>query len=471
MKFLENPKMRDIARVLLFAPVVIFFFVSFSFWNKGLTEPAIIFGLMGIGLILLVFLLGIAQKIIGNKRRFVTVCALLLIALGLYCLITRDLYPGIAFTLFGLAFILEAILPGKRWQIGLTAIVLLTLGTLTYLEHFSGSKTDTIEREVGVQQPPVDKTRAPSGVLSGKVPTSDSHRYPMVNMMDRFLTPVQREDPAVQEMMAILDSDSFQQQLKEHNPQTMQEFFQFLASQGIDGLSEIDIDKALADSYQTVKANYKAQNPGKAPEDEDDVMARRLAAAIDKDGHMKGMNDFMAENGMWLAVRFHGDDEAFDKWFVEVRAKYEAGDFTIPTLPQTDSNLSHNDQEASPFNEDAPSIPFVETEPTQGAKAPEEVWEAPSIPDTVEHSLQPPAVKPEKIVTEGSPQPPALPTEAEFEASLKEHFSKDRFDRAMDTLERYGTEEGLRRLREDDPEVARQMEQQRNREKLKESKR
>ena len=51
----------------------------------------------------------------------------------------------------------------------------------------------------------------------------------------------------------------------------------------------------------------------------------------------------------------------------------------------------------------------------------------------------------------------------QLEASLKEQFSPERFERAMDTLDRYGTEEGLRRLRENDPEVASQIEQHRNR--------
>ena len=74
--------------------------------------------------------------------------------------------------------------------------------------------------------------------------------------------------------------------------------------------------------------------------------------------------------------------------------------------------------------------------------------EDPATPDTDYRGVTPPAVKPEKVVTE---------------ASLKERFSSERLDRAKDTLERYGPEEGLRRLREDDPEVARQMERQRAR--------
>lgn len=360
MKVPEKTFFCDIARFLLFAPVVIFFFLSFSFWKKGFTETAIIFGVMGIGLILLAFLLGIIQRIIGNKKRFVIVCACLLISIGLYCLITGDLYPGIGLTLLGLAFILEIILPKKRWQIGITVVVLLVLGGITYIEHFSGDKAQNVGSKVGDKQNVMVKNKTPHSVPSVKAPESS-----LVGMMNQFLTPKQREDPKVQEMMAMMGSDSFQEQLKEQNPQTLKEFYQFLASQGVTELAEIDIDKALADSYRIVEANYNAKNLGTAPEDEDEVMARRLAAAIDKDGHIKGMNKFMSKNGMWLAVRFHEDEEAFDKWWVDVRAKYDAGDFTKTSPASTDLEFPGNEQEDLPFEETAPDLPLVETEQGQ----------------------------------------------------------------------------------------------------------
>ena len=170
---------------------------------------------------------------------------------------------------------------------------------------------------------------------------------------------------------------------------------------------------------------------------------------------------------MWLAIRFHEDDEAFDKWWVDVRAKYDAGAFTTPSPASTDLEFPGNDQEGIPFEETAPDLPLIETEQEQAFTTPKDVWGEPPV----DRSLTPTVVEPEKVVTEVSPQPPALPTEAEFEASLKKRFSKDRFDHAIDTLDRYGEAEGLRRLKADDPEIAAQLEQQRNREKLEESER
>ena len=49
---------------------------------------------------------------------------------------------------------------------------------------------------------------------------------------------------------------------------------------------------------------------------------------------------------------------------------------------------------------------------------------------------------------------PAFPTDAGLETQLRERFSPDRFATATQTLRRYGPEEGLRRLKASDPEVA-----------------
>ena len=49
---------------------------------------------------------------------------------------------------------------------------------------------------------------------------------------------------------------------------------------------------------------------------------------------------------------------------------------------------------------------------------------------------------------------PEFPTEDPVETTLRHGFSAERFNRALSTLSQYGPEEGLRRLKESDPEVA-----------------
>lgn len=53
-----------------------------------------------------------------------------------------------------------------------------------------------------------------------------------------------------------------------------------------------------------------------------------------------------------------------------------------------------------------------------------------------------------------------------LENSVNQQWSKERVQRAMSALERYGPEEGIRRLRDEDPEIANQIERQKNREEI-----
>ena len=82
--------------------------------------------------------------------------------------------------------------------------------------------------------------------------------------------------------------------------------------------------------------------------------------------------------------------------------------------------------------------------------------------DTAKRTTAAPMVNPEEGVTDALPPLPEPPTGNDIETVLREQFTPARFERAMSTLERYGPEEGLRRLRESDPEIAEQIERHRN---------
>lgn len=56
---------------------------------------------------------------------------------------------------------------------------------------------------------------------------------------------------------------------------------------------------------------------------------------------------------------------------------------------------------------------------------------------------------------------PPVPSRTQLETTLKQQFSADRFNLAMDILDQYGNEEGLRRLRQSDPDFAKQIDQYR----------
>ena len=123
MKILENNKIHALAP---FVAAIIPLLFSLYFWRKGWNEPAITFTLLGIGLLSLGVLLGTIKKIIANNRVFVIVATVILIAMGLYCWISRGyIYTGIFAILVGIVVILREMLKGKRWQIGITVALLL----------------------------------------------------------------------------------------------------------------------------------------------------------------------------------------------------------------------------------------------------------------------------------------------------------------------------------------------------------
>ena len=110
---------------------------------------------------------------------------------------------------------------------------------------------------------------------------------------------------------------------------------------------------------------------------------------------------------------------------------------------------------SSSFSSDA-------TEISQRSRVPSsaDTDERPTIPDNDTRA----AAAPESGLTDAPKAPTDLPTVETLETTLKAQFSSERFERAMSTLDRYGPEEGLRRLRENDPEVAKQVERHRTRE-------
>ena len=151
MKFLEKDVVRYLGRTLQFAPVAIAFFFALSFWRKGFTEGAIITGLIGIGLLLLIILLNVIEKITGNTRRFVLVCSILVIAIGGYSLIDGDIYMGISQMAIGMSLIFGQLLKGKWQHICCAAALGIAVGAII-LEEINDNKPHTIEREMGSQQ-------------------------------------------------------------------------------------------------------------------------------------------------------------------------------------------------------------------------------------------------------------------------------------------------------------------------------
>jgi len=63
-----------------------------------------------------------------------------------------------------------------------------------------------------------------------------------------------------------------------------------------------------------------------------------------------------------------------------------------------------------------------------------------------------------KMFAPESPKPSEFPTEKTVETTLRKHVSPERFNRALQVLNQYGPKDGLRRLKNSDPEIAKQIE-------------
>ena len=466
MKLVEKAKKLRV--VLQYVPVLIALLYALYFWTRGWTEPALIFGLMGIGLILLGILLQTTRKFIRNDRHFLIISSILLILMGLYCSMGRGIpYTGIFGALIGASLICNMVLKRKWKDISAVAILVLAVVVLISgeVKETTQEKIPTVGQTAEVQRGIVDKASAPNEVPSGESSASTSFGQSMTDMMNRFLTPEQRENPTFQKMMKVVESDSFQKQMQEQNPQTPQEFIDLMAAHGVTEFSGIDYDKIIADAHALAIQEYQAANPGKDPKDKDEAMAKRIGEMLKTADPASGIMEMMQDReiGLWIAARFQGDQAALSEWLMPVmKGSLSAGSANLPPAP-TDFEFPDGFLSDSPSDEPAEQAPFVEPEPSLSDPIPTSTREESTIPNTENSSPALPTVEPGKILTEMSPEPPAPPTEEELETALREQFSLERLERAMSTLERYGPEEGLRRLRDADPEIAAQVERHQSR--------
>ena len=289
--------------------------------------------------------------------------------------------------------------------------------------------------------------------------------------------------PDIQKWIDVYNSLEYRELIKdmmENSSNFRRKFWDVLESQGI------SVDRGV------FAAVFRKVFPTGEPEDYEPEMRLEMAklflaaepvdltdpeaAALQR---LEVYSKFMKQsdqNFAWLAGRFDADfDAGFDAGLDGV-LRTESN----PTLEWV-RDVQHNAVSII-ANAEAAEDPGTDTDPSASSWDLSSVMESPSessdattgesqsIFPPVPDGLARPAISKPETDTAVAPgltnvpkTPTELPTVEGLEASLKEQFSSERFERAMSTLERYGPEEGLRHLRENDPEVASQIEQHRNR--------
>ena len=280
-------------------------------------------------------------------------------------------------------------------------------------------------------------------------------------------------DPQSEKLIEIMESPEFdaflESKIKDPNPANLlnitQDYVDFLESQGF--VLDLGSYKVFRAAYPTGEpADYEPEMRVRTAQlflttelvNPQDPLAERLqrntvlAKLVNTEGWAAWyLGQF--GNASVTALSEQAGNPAFE-WLVDVQQNAQsivaaAGETTRVDTPQA--------------QQEAPSWDMSSVMESHSASDSE--TEMPTTPDSSASALMTDteidaamSSQPRDIAT---PQRPDSPSD--MEASLKAQFPSERFERAMDTLEQYGPEEGLRRLRESDPEVASQIERHRNR--------
>ncbi len=228
-------------------------------------------------------------------------------------------------------------------------------------------------------------------------------------------------------------------------------WWDFLESQG------------LGSGRMAQEANFRAFFPTGEYADYDLVMEKRLAEIFlemgppDSTAHddivrhtVAGLMEFRKDhaNLIWMRGRFNGYNGDLD-WADNIRqnaATIVAGatEQETPTSMFTESHPTTEfpiptDFEEEIVNTPTPQSPNTETEVVPSFEVLEEIRQNIEVLETGTI---------EQLV------PETLQLSGDFETALRERFSPQRLNSAMQTLGQYGPEEGLRRLKESYPEMA-----------------
>ena len=224
-------------------------------------------------------------------------------------------------------------------------------------------------------------------------------------------------------------------------------YFDFLESQKVINLSGEEIMDIV----------FRAFFPTGSSIDYEPMMRKRVAEIAlenplkNKYEILKMFRDDDPSNTIWNLVHFNGSDKVYE-WAENILqnpagtiAEFtRVGTVIDPALPQTVRMFTANPSTTNGIEENNDILP----------RQREDIF---SLKDNTQvlQSIEKPEVA---LTNDILADIPNLPTNADFEEALREHFSPQRFNSAVQTLNQYGPKEGIRKLKESDPEVATHLE-------------
>lgn len=271
--------------------------------------------------------------------------------------------------------------------------------------------------------------------------------------LENFLTDEELAMPETQKLLQALETPESQAFL-ETQPGSIDEVFDFLEAQGIETHRD--------EYYEIFNKLFEQQFPGTSAEALEPEMRQKMAEIFLESGidletaaQGKGIEDVITEfleekqNLAWLMEYFQGDYIAFGMWAIDAFENPTAPTFipsqsSDPAVPvdANDPDASAEDValEPAPQHSRTPNDP-IETESDVGTAMMRDAELLIKDTGNTEETLTPDALK--------------LPADEErLRTTLGERFSAERYNAAIETLNRYGPQEGIRRLKTSDPQIA-----------------
>ena len=268
----------------------------------------------------------------------------------------------------------------------------------------------------------------------------------LIEEFKSFLTPEELASPDVQKVLELFDSPVGQAFLQS-NPSSLAEVLNFFELHG------------LAMDKEHFTAEYRQVFPTGEPAALEAEMRNRLTGLIQSvnmnpgamvegdpgDSYlfdeivMKFLED--QQNVAWMMGQFQGDYQAFGEWVVDVFQNA----VSAPVTESVQGVVHEHDHAPADHAE-----PLERPDGTIGSAT---VVDEEGLPQPL-HNKD--ADTRQAITTSAKTLvfKPVLPTKESLETVLRGEFSHERFNHALQTLNQYGPEEGLRRLKASDPEVA-----------------
>ena len=219
------------------------------------------------------------------------------------------------------------------------------------------------------------------------------------------------------------------------------------------------VDAGVTSTRNITDQFFREVFPTGKPADYEPEMRAKLLTLIDENGgtlSFEVLQQFSADPRAmhWMIGQFQGDyqlDGELVGWLKGV-----SQESLLPRTQQTQMGVGAT-----------PPLPLAEQHPAPRPGADQEPLEtdASNPPENLTSEAGSPPKALEQVpdlaaeILEHFKQADFEPaSEAEIETGLRERFSPQRLNRAMQTLAQYGPEEGLRHLKASDPELAKQVE-------------